>query len=63
MLISTIDTESSIPFAVGSPILPGAKVPDLSASVGSPPIAAIWAANSRAMALFSAAAPALAGSY
>lgn len=50
------------PAPVGSPISPGANVPDWSATCGSPPTESIWTASSRAMALFVAAAPALAGS-
>lgn len=52
-----------LPLAVGSFTSPGANVPDLRASWGSPPIDAICFANSRVTALFFAAAPGEAGSY
>ena len=51
-----------LPFAVGSPIWPGANVPDMRASVGSPPTDAICFASSSVMALFVAAALSEAGS-
>ena len=52
-----------LPLAVGSFTSPGANVPDLRASWGSPPIDAICFANSRVTALFFATAPGEAGSY
>lgn len=51
-----------LPFAVGSPIWPGANVPDMRASVGSPPTDAICFASSSVMALFVEAALVDAGS-
>lgn len=51
-----------LPFAVASSRLPGANVPDFSASCGSPPTAAICFASSRTIALLVAAAPGEAGS-
>lgn len=51
------------PFAVGSPRVPGANVPDFKASCGLPPTEAICLASSRVMALFPAAAFVEAGSY
>ena len=50
------------PLAVGSLTSPGAKVPDLRASWGSPPTEAICLASSRVIALFLAAASGEAGS-
>lgn len=50
------------PLAVGSPIVPGAKVPVASASCGSPPTEAICLASSRTMALLTEAALVDAGS-
>ena len=52
-----------LPFAVGSPIWPGANVPDMRASVGSPPTDAICFASSRTIALLVAAAFGDAGSW
>lgn len=51
-----------LPAAVGSPMVPGAKVPLLMASWGSPPMEAICTARSRAICLLVAAAPVEAGS-
>jgi hypothetical protein len=51
------------PLAVGSPIFPGAKVPDFIASSGSPPMAAIWTAKVNAICLLMAVALGEAGSW
>ena len=51
------------PFAVGSPMVPGLKVPLRIASVALPPTLAICWARARVMALLVAAAPSEAGSW
>lgn len=60
--IGSFASSHELPLAVGSPIVPGANVPDMRASVGSPPMDAICFASSSVMALFVAAAPVEAGS-
>jgi hypothetical protein len=52
-----------LPLPVLSLVLPALNVPALSASVGSPPTAAICLASASVIALFVAAAPADAGSW
>lgn len=59
---SSSATSHVLPAAVGSPIVPGAKVPDVRASCGSPPTDAICFASARTMFLFVVAALADAGS-
>lgn len=58
----SVATSQVFPLAVGSPIVPGANVPDLRASVGVPPTDAICFASSNTIALLTAAALVEAGS-
>lgn len=61
--VGSVEVSHVFPFAVGSPSVPGANVPDLRASWGSPPTAAICLASSRVIALLTAAALVDAGSW
>ena len=61
--VGSLVVSHEFPFAVGSPKVPGANVPDLRASWGSPPTAAICLASSRVIALLTAAALVDAGSW
>jgi len=59
---SSSATSQVLPAAVGSPMVPGANVPDIRAIEGSPPMEEICSARLRTMFLFVAAAPVDAGS-
>lgn len=60
---ASLASSQVFPFPVGSPMVPGANVPELRASVALPPTDAICLANSRTMALLIDAALSEAGSY